>query len=100
MAQRVRAIGGAIAFFVLGVISQRSYDAWRAGKLQLAKLPPPAQPVWTPVQVDRSHIDYSKQPLWAWGVTQPPGPNDKQAVQFAPVHPASRNASAGQYHLA
>jgi len=69
----------------MGVISQRAYDAWRAGKLQLAKAPPAAQPVWTPVQVDRSHIDYSRQPLWAWGVTQPPSPDDKQAVQFAPV---------------
>ena len=77
-----------------GVISQRSYDAWRAGKLQLAK-PPPAQPVWTPVQVDRSHVDYSRQPLWAWGVTQPPAPNDKQAVQFAPVtQPAGTPAPA------
>ena len=38
------------------------------------------------MQVDRSHIDYSRQPLWAWGVTEPPRPDEKQAVQFAPVN--------------
>jgi cytochrome c553 len=41
--------------------------------------------------VNRSSIDYSRQPLWAWGVTEVPKPGDKQAVQFAP---AARPAAA------
>lgn len=86
MRRRAPAMAWAVAFFALGVISQRSYDAWRVGRLSLAKVPvAAAKPVWTPAQVDRSHIDYSKQPLWAWGVTQPPAPDERQAVQFAPV---------------
>jgi hypothetical protein len=83
--QRARAIAGAVACFALGVVAQRTYDALRAGELQFAtrRVATP-KPIWTPAQVERSHVDYSKQPLWAWGVTQAPGSDEKQAVQFAP----------------
>ena len=99
MKQRVRAIAWAVMFFALGIVAQRSYDAWRGGRLQLARARVPlAIPVWTPAQVDRSHIDYARQPLWAWGVTQPPPPGAPQAVQFAPVARtgAAQNANAVQ----
>jgi len=97
--QRVRAIVWAGVFFALGIVAQRSYDAWRAGRLQMAKAERTrAKPVWTPAQVDRSQVDYARQPLWAWGVTEPPPPGSPQAVQFAPAARTApaQNANANQ----
>jgi cytochrome c553 len=83
--QRVGVAAVAVASFALGIVAQRAYDAWRASPGQVVKETPAAvKPVWTAMEIDRSHIDFSKQPLWAWGVTDPPKPGEKQAVQFAP----------------
>jgi cytochrome c553 len=45
---------------------------------------PTALPIWTVSPVDRSKIDYSHMPLWAYGVAERPNPADKQAVQGGP----------------
>src|SRR5262249_49324114 len=83
--QRVGVAVLAGASFALGAVAQRAYDVWRAGPSQVVQESPAAvKPVWTAEEIDRSHIDYSKQPLWAWGVTEPPKAGEKQAVQFAP----------------
>jgi cytochrome c553 len=98
--QRARAIAGAVACFALGVVAQRTYDALRAGQFQFAsRRGATPKPIWTPAQVDRSHVDYSKQPLWAWGVTEVPGPAEKQAVQFAPGARTGQNANLSPEEL-
>ncbi|HEV3056864.1 MAG TPA: c-type cytochrome [Vicinamibacterales bacterium] len=91
MKQRTGALVLAVACFALGVVAQRMYDVWRARRPQLAKgQPVTVEPVWTAAQVDRSTINFPKQPFWAWGVTEPPKPSESQAVQFAPgVPPAA-----------
>jgi cytochrome c553 len=97
--QRLGAIVWAVVFFALGIVAQRSYDGWRAGTLQLARARVPRpNPVWTPAVVDRSRIDYTRQPFWAWGVTEPPPPGAPQAVQFAPAARTApaQNANANQ----
>ena len=48
---------------------------------------PAASPIWTVSPVDRSKIDYSHMPLWAYGVAERPNPADPQAVQGAPGAP-------------
>ena len=48
---------------------------------------PNASPIWTVSPVDRSKIDYSHMPLWAYGVAERPSPADPQAVQGAPGAP-------------
>jgi cytochrome c553 len=48
---------------------------------------PNASPIWTVSPVDRSKIDYSQMPLWAYGVAERPNPADPQAVQGAPGAP-------------
>jgi cytochrome c553 len=48
---------------------------------------PGALPIWTVDLVDRSGVDYSHMPLWAYGVAEKPNPADKQAVQGAPGAP-------------
>ncbi len=48
---------------------------------------PNASPIWTVSPVDRSTIDYSQMPLWAYGVAERPNPADPQAVQNAPGAP-------------
>jgi len=48
---------------------------------------PTAAPIWTVSPVDRSKIDYSHMPLWAYGVAERPNPADPQAVQGAPGAP-------------
>ena len=83
MKQRVAVAVLAGASFALGAVAQRAYDVWRAGPYQ-SELPAVVKPVWTAAEIDRSRIDFSKQPLWAWGVTEPPKAGEKQAVQFAP----------------
>jgi cytochrome c553 len=83
--QRVGVAALAVASFALGAVAQRAYDAWRAGSSQVVQETRAfVKPVWTAAEIDRSHIDFSKQPLWAWGVTEPPKAGEKQAVQFAP----------------
>ena len=103
MNQRARAIALGIACFALGVAVQRTYDVLRVTRSQMAKTvlvatPPAAavqtpEPVWTALNVDRSNIDHSKQPLWAWGETEPPKPDEKQAVQFPPGAAAAGSQS-------
>ena len=48
---------------------------------------PNASPIWTVSSVDRSNIDYSQDPLWAYGVAERPNPAGTQAVQGAPGAP-------------
>lgn len=48
---------------------------------------PTASPMWTVSPVDRSTVDYSHMPLWAYGVAERPNPADPQAVQGAPDAP-------------
>ncbi len=98
---RVGAVVLAVVCFTLGLVVQRTYDAWHADRLQLAnEQPVTVKPVWTPAQVDRSKIDFSKQPLWAWGATEPPKLDEKQAVQFAPgVAPAAPTANLSPEEL-
>jgi len=48
---------------------------------------PTASPIWTVSPVDRSRIDYTHMPLWAYGVAERPNPADPQAVQGAPGAP-------------
>jgi cytochrome c553 len=101
--QRARGIVLGIACFALGIAAQRAYDALRVLRPEVTKTvqlstPPAAapsrqkpKPVWTVAPVDRSKIDYSKQPLWAWGATEPPKPDERQAVQFAPGTGSGQN---------
>ena len=53
-----------------------------------------AAPIWTVSPFDRSKIEFSGQPFWAWGVEQAPAPDEKQAVQGAPGAPAAAPPSA------
>jgi cytochrome c553 len=59
-----------------------------------APTPTTAAPIWTVSPFDRSKIDYSKEPFWAWGVEHAPDPNEKQAVQGAPGAVAAAPPSA------
>src|SRR5207245_3825035 len=83
-----------------GAGNQRFYDTWRTAGRQAAKVAAAGMaakrggPMWTVAKVDRSRINYSGQPLWAWGVTEPPESGEPQAVQGAPGAPAN-NANAG-----
>src|SRR5712691_11758474 len=93
-----------IACFTLGVAAQRAYDTYRSTRsvaTNTTQNPKPAAtsiarvvaPIWTPALVDRSKIDYSKQPVWAWGETEQPKPDDKQAVQGDPAAGPGQNAN-------
>ena len=100
MKQRASVIIVGIVCLVLGAAIQRVYDTWSTAARQTAKVAPAAMaaqsadPVWTVAKVDRSRVNYSGQPLWAWGVTEPPESGEPQAVQGAPGAPAN-NANAG-----
>src|SRR5262245_475018 len=89
-----------MACLALGAAIQRVYDTWSTAARQTAKVAPAAKaaqtadPVWTVAKVDRSRINYSGQPLWAWAVTELPESGEPQAVQGAPGAPAN-NANAG-----
>ena len=48
---------------------------------------PNALPIWTVDPVDRSNIDYTHFPQWAYGVAHTPHADDEQAVQGAPDEP-------------
>ena len=52
--------------------------------VMLSAQAPTASPIWTVSPVDRSKIDYSHMPLWAYGVAERPNPADPQAAQRAP----------------
>ena len=45
---------------------------------------PTASPIWTISPVDRSKVDFSQMPLWAYGVAETPKATDPQAVQGGP----------------
>ena len=96
MTRRLKPIALAIVCVALGAAIQRAYDTRQTIGRQLATrtqesnppttaraVPLPAPP-WTAAEVDRSRVDYSKEPLWAWGVADPPKSDEKQAVQGAP----------------
>jgi cytochrome c553 len=92
-----------IACLALGAAIQRTYDIRQGTASQSAtaaltpeKTPEPkvAAPIWTPVSVDRSKVDYSNQPMWAWGVTEPPKPDEKQAVQGDPNAPINNRLAS------
>ena len=98
MKPRIGTIVVGIACLALGAAMQRGYDTWQATASQSASaVQPPvetpepavkaAAPIWTPVSVERSKISYANQPMWAWGVTEPPKPDEKQAVQGDPNAP-------------
>jgi cytochrome c553 len=110
MTRRMSSIVLGIACFVVGAAVQRAYDvrtpigSQPAGIAQTGKsLSQPLTagsvgagptPPWVVDPFDRSKIDFSKQPLWAWGETEPPKADDKQAVQGAPGTPrANPNAN-------
>ena len=101
MKSRIGTIVVGMACLALGAAIQRAYDTWQATVSQSAKAEPTpesavkaAAPIWTVASVDRSKINYSNQPLWAWGATDPPKLDEKQAVQGAPGAPANnRNAN-------
>src|SRR5262249_26535615 len=98
--QRSSVIIVGIVCLVLGAAIQRVYDTWGTAARQTTKVAPAAtaahtaDPMWTVAKVDRSRINYSGQPLWAWAVTEPPESGEPQAVQGAPGAPAN-NANAG-----
>jgi cytochrome c553 len=88
--QRLGALGLAIVCFALGAGVQRMYDARK--NAPPAKAPAQATPAASTVarltavpDIDRSHIDFAKEPLWAWGHADPPKPGDKAAPQAAPT---------------
>jgi len=92
-----------IACLALGAAIQRTYDIRQGTASQSAKAaltpektpePKVAAPIWTPVSVDRSKVDYSNQPMWAWGVTEPPKPDEKQAVQGDPNAPINNRLAS------
>jgi cytochrome c553 len=98
--QRASAVILGIVCLALGAAIQRVYDTRSTTASPVAQQVPtpasppavqPAAPVWTVSPADRSKIDYSKQPLWAWGVTEPPKADEQQAVQGAPGTPAAPN---------
>lgn len=96
MKQRGVTIVVGITCLVLGAGVQRAYDTWKGQSARgvPAETAPEsaakeAAPIWTVAAVDRSKVDYTNQPLWAWGVTEPPKPGEPQAVQGAPGAPVN-----------
>lgn len=97
MKPRIGTIVVGIACLGLGAAIQRTYDTWQATASQSAtavptpetpeSAPKAAAPIWTVASVDRSKVDYSNQPFWAFGVTEAPAPDEQQAVQGAPGAP-------------
>jgi cytochrome c553 len=104
MKPRIGTIVVGIACLGLGAAIQRAYDIRQGAASQSAraeltpeKTPAPtkaADPIWTPVAVERSKVDYSHQPMWAWGVTEPPKPDEKQAVQGDPNAPINNRLAS------
>ncbi len=83
----------AIASFALGTIAQRLYDT--RGARQTAEVPSSAGtaakratsaiPLTLADTFDRSGIDFSKEPYWAWGHADAPEPGDKAKPQANPT---------------
>lgn len=97
--KRARVVIVGVVCFALGAVAQRIYDtrgrqAPETGEVSATAPIEPAAPAWTVAPADRSRIDYSGMPLWAWGVTEPPNAGEPQAVQFKPGVPVN-NPLAG-----
>lgn len=89
MKQRVTAIAVGVACFALGATIQRLYDTRRPQQAQIPRpTPQPAAPAAQPpaaAAADFSKIDFSKEPLWAYGRTEPPKPGETAAPQAPPT---------------
>ena len=88
MSQRVQSVLLAVVFFALGAVIERTYDSRRAPSQAAVPVAAPqtaASMFAAAADFDRSNIDFSKQPLWAWGKSEPPQPDDKAAPQAAPT---------------
>jgi cytochrome c553 len=71
--------------FALGIVSQRVYEARRRAGVQPAPAAA-AAPVEAPATntVDYASIDFSSEPLWAYGFLDAPKPGDKAQPQAPP----------------
>jgi cytochrome c553 len=87
--QRVRALVLGVVCFALGAAFQKFYDAYSAGSprtAQLAQSPPdttlriPEDEGGIPITVD-----FTNQPLWAYGFEGPPAPGEKALPQNPPT---------------
>jgi cytochrome c553 len=68
--------------FALGVAVTRVYDSRRLTPAETARVaPPPEAPLPAP---EVQAIDFSQQPLWAYGFEQPPAPGEKARPQPPP----------------
>ena len=68
-----------------------SFGVWGLAIVLSAQVPD-VSPIWTVDPVDRSSVDYTHIPLWAYGVSETPHFDDEQAVQTHPDAPPSRSA--------
>jgi cytochrome c553 len=84
-----------VAILVVGAALRRAGVPWRTTASPAAAVEPAAEDadaaialaLWRPARVDRSKIDYTNQPLWAYGVTASPKPDQPQAIQGHPDDP-------------
>jgi cytochrome c553 len=98
--KRIGALVLGVACFALGAAVQKLYDVRFTTQgpqgVQTTRVVPPGTPGAAPAgsssssvpivdEFDRSKIDFSKEPLWAWGRTEPPRAGDKAAPQPAPT---------------
>jgi cytochrome c553 len=94
--QRVGVVVLAVVCFVLGIASQRLYDAYRSGvrpAVPIAKTPPaPDLHVADNTGVNVASIRFDHEPLWAYGFDVPPKPGEKAQPQAPP----SRNLRPNQ----
>jgi cytochrome c553 len=96
---RISAVILGVVCFALGAVVQRGYDVRRgaasttARVASVAKPAPPASAAPAPVWTAASSVDFTREPLWAWGVTEPGKADDPQAVQGRPGA-AGNNANA------
>jgi cytochrome c553 len=81
-----------VVCFVLGGVIQRTFDLRKVTAPPMATAAQPAPAMPTPLEMfaeaanfDRSGVDFSKQPLWAWGKSEPPKPGEKAGPQAAPT---------------
>lgn len=83
-----RAVSGivlGIVGFVLGAAAMRYYDTRRASQPTEAAKPAaaPAPPATEAPRV--AHVNFDKEPLWAYGFTDPARPGDKAQPQAPPT---------------
>jgi cytochrome c553 len=72
--------------FVLGAAAMRYYDARHAAPRVSEAPRPAAAPAPPPVEAPRvAHVNFDKEPLWAYGFTEPPSPGDKAQPQPPPT---------------